>query len=103
MSPPLAQSVDCAKAARCRRLGSEPVADIAKATILIRNDIARKPVSMFKRFVSTKTPEQRSCLMLHRTRHLFIRQQTSVINAIRAHFAEFGIVAMFMVTRTANQ
>jgi transposase len=45
------------------------------------------------RFVETKTPEQQSCLMLHRTRHLFIRQQTSVINAIRAHFAEFGIVA----------
>jgi hypothetical protein len=31
--------------------------------------------------------------MLHRTRQLFIRQQTSVINAIRAHMAEFGIVA----------
>ena len=45
------------------------------------------------RFVETKTPEQQSCLMLHRTRHLFIRQQTSVINAIRAHMAEFGIVA----------
>src|ERR1700740_2331955 len=45
------------------------------------------------RFVATKTPEQQSCLMLHRTRHLFIRQQTSVINAIRAHLAEFGIVA----------
>jgi transposase len=28
--------------------------------------------------------------MLHRTRHLFIRQQTAVINAIRAHLAEFG-------------
>jgi transposase len=27
------------------------------------------------------------------TRHLLIRQQTSVINAIRAHLAEFGIVA----------
>jgi len=37
------------------------------------------------RFVATKTPEQQSCLTLHRTRHLFIRQQTSVINAIRAH------------------
>ena len=37
------------------------------------------------RFVATKTPEQQSCLMLHRTRHLFIRQQTAVINAIRAH------------------
>ncbi len=45
------------------------------------------------RFVETKTPEQQSCLMLHRTRHLFIRQQTAVINAIRAHLAEFGIVA----------
>src|ERR1700751_1356996 len=45
------------------------------------------------RFVATKTPEQQSCLTLHRTRHLFILQQTSVINAIRAHLAEFGIVA----------
>jgi len=45
------------------------------------------------RFVATKTADQQSCLMLHRTRHLFIRQQTAVINAIRAHLAEFGIVA----------
>jgi transposase len=45
------------------------------------------------RFVATKTPEQQSCLMLHRTRHLFVRQQTAVINAVRAHLAEFGIVA----------
>ena len=45
------------------------------------------------RFVPTKTPEQQSGLTLHRTRHLFMRQQTSVINAIRAHLAEFGIVA----------
>ena len=45
------------------------------------------------RFVPTKTPEQQSVLVLHRARHLFIRQQTAVINAIRAHLAEFGIVA----------
>ena len=45
------------------------------------------------RFVETKTPEQQSCLMLHRARHLFIRQQTAVINSIRAYLAEFGIVA----------
>ena len=37
------------------------------------------------RFVATKTPEQQSGMALHRTRHLFIRQQTAVINAIRAH------------------
>jgi transposase len=36
------------------------------------------------RFVPTKTPEQQSGLVLHRARHLFIRQQTAVINAIRA-------------------
>jgi len=45
------------------------------------------------RFVATKTADQQSCLMIHRTRHLFIRQQTAVINAIRAHLAELGIVA----------
>ncbi|MDB5635064.1 MAG: Transposase, partial [Tardiphaga sp.] len=31
------------------------------------------------RFVPTKTPEQQSGLVLHRTRHLFIRQQTAVM------------------------
>ena len=45
------------------------------------------------RFVPTKTPEQQGGLVLHRARHLFIRQQTAVINAIRAHLGEFGIVA----------
>src|ERR1700745_2412896 len=45
------------------------------------------------RFVPTKTPAQQSCLMLHRTRHLFIRPPTALINSIRAHLAEFGIVA----------
>jgi transposase len=45
------------------------------------------------RLVPTKTVEQQSCLVLHRARHLFIRQQTAVINSIRAYLAEFGIVA----------
>jgi transposase len=44
------------------------------------------------RFVPTKTVEQQSGLMLHRARHLLIRQQTAVINSIRAYLAEFGIV-----------
>jgi hypothetical protein len=43
------------------------------------------------RFVPTKTPEQQSCPVLHRTRQLFIRQQTAVINSMRAQLAEFGI------------
>ena len=45
------------------------------------------------RFVPIKTPEQQSVLMLHRTRQLLVRQRTTLINAIRAHMAEFGIVA----------
>ncbi len=45
------------------------------------------------RFVPIKTPEQQSVLMLHRTRQLFVRQRTMLINAIRAHLAEFGIIA----------
>src|SRR6202158_3402941 len=45
------------------------------------------------RFVPTKTPEQQSCLTLHRTRHLLIRRQTAIIDAIRACLAEVGIVA----------
>src|SRR5258705_10285256 len=36
------------------------------------------------RFVPTKTLEQQSCLMLHRTPHLFIPQQTPVLNSIPA-------------------
>ena len=60
--------------------------------VMLRRSAKRSPGPNM-RFVATKTPEQQSCLTLHRTRHLFIRQQTSVINAIRAHLAEFGIVA----------
>ena len=45
------------------------------------------------RFVEIKTPAQQSVLMLHRTRQLFVRQRTALINALRAHLAEFGIVA----------
>ena len=45
------------------------------------------------RFVEIKSVEQQSVLMLHRTRALFVRQRTTLINAIRAHLAEFGIVA----------
>ena len=45
------------------------------------------------RFVPIKSPDQQSLLMVHRTRQLFVRQRTSLINAIRAHLAEFGIVA----------
>ena len=45
------------------------------------------------RFVRVKSAEQQGRLMQHRTRDLLMRQRTQVINALRAHLAELGIVA----------
>jgi transposase len=45
------------------------------------------------RFVQIKSPEQQGQLMQHRARDLLMRQRTQVINALRAHMAEFGIAA----------
>ena len=45
------------------------------------------------RFVPMKSAEQQSELMLHRSRDLLVRQRTMLVNAVRGHFAEFGIVA----------
>ena len=54
------------------------------------------------RFVPTKTPDQQACLMLHRTRHLFVRQQTAVINAIRAHLAAASALPAVMIWFSAH-
>ena len=45
------------------------------------------------RFVPLKSAEQQAQLMQHRTRDLLMRQRTQLINAVRAHMAELGIVA----------
>jgi transposase len=45
------------------------------------------------RFVPVKIPEQQAVLVLHRTRELLVRQRTMLVNALRGHMAEFGIVA----------
>jgi len=45
------------------------------------------------RFVSTKSEQQQSGLMLHRSRQLLVRQRTMLSNAIRGHMAELGIVS----------
>ena len=44
------------------------------------------------RFVPIKSADQQAVLLLHRTRDLLIRQRSSLISAIRAHFAEFGVI-----------
>lgn len=45
------------------------------------------------RFVPVKSAEGQAMLMLHRTRELLVRQRTMLATALRAHLAEFGIIA----------
>lgn len=44
------------------------------------------------RFVAVKSVEQQAVLMLHKSRDLMVRQRTMLINALRGHLAENGIV-----------
>src|SRR3990167_6900538 len=45
------------------------------------------------RFVPAKGAERQAVLVLHRSRELLVRQRTMLINAIRGHCAEFGLIA----------
>jgi transposase len=42
--------------------------------------------------VPIKSEDQQATLMLHRARDLLVRQRTQLINAIRGHLAEFGLI-----------
>jgi transposase len=54
------------------------------------------------RFTALKSAEQQSVLMLHRTRELLVRQRTMLINALRGHCAEFGIIAAQGLSRAGE-
>jgi transposase len=54
------------------------------------------------RFVPAKTAERQAVLVLHRSRELLVRQRTMLINAIRGHCAEFGLVAAQGVSGSRN-
>src|SRR6185369_14889600 len=44
------------------------------------------------RFVPVKTEAQQAALIMHRARELLVTQRTSMVNALRGHLAEFGII-----------
>jgi transposase len=54
------------------------------------------------RFVPVKSAERQGVLVLHRTRELLVRQRTMLINAIRGHCAEFGMIAPQGARRSAD-
>lgn len=45
------------------------------------------------RFVPIKTPDDQALALSYKTRSLLVAQRTALVNALRAHLAEFGIVA----------
>jgi transposase len=107
LSPCLVGMEACASAHHWAReltkLGHEvrlmPAKDVKAYVKRNKNDAAdaeaiceavRRPTM---RFVQVKSAEQQGRLMQHRTRDLLLRQRTQVINALRAHLAELGIVA----------
>ena len=54
------------------------------------------------RFVPIKTAEQQAVLMLHRTCDLLVRQRTMLVNALRGHMAELGIIAPQGISRVGD-
>jgi transposase len=44
-------------------------------------------------FVPVNDVDQQAVPMIHRARNLLVRQRTMAVNALRAHLAEFGVVA----------
>src|SRR6202167_3738245 len=86
-----------------RKLGHEvrlmPAKDVKAYLKRNKNDAAdaeaiceavRRPTM---RFVQLKSAEQQAQLMQHRARDLLMCQRTQLINAMRSHMAELGIVA----------
>ena len=55
--------------------------------------ISEAVVRKTMRFVPVKSADQQASATLLKTRALLVRQQTQVINALRAHLSEFGIIA----------
>jgi transposase len=54
------------------------------------NEAASRPAM---RFVPVKTAVQQAGIMILKTRDLLVRQRTQLINAMRGHAGEFGVIA----------
>ena len=68
-----------------------------------RSDLDQSPQRWFRkyeqpgsrpsmRFVTVKSEDTQALLMTHKAREFLVRQQTQIVNAIRAHLGEFGLV-----------
>ena len=71
----------------------KPYVKRSKSDALDAEGICEAVTRPTMRFVAIKNPEQQAALMLHRTRDLLVRQRTMLVNALRGHLAEYGVIA----------
>ena len=71
----------------------KPYVRRGKSDVLDAEGICEAVTRPTMRYVAVKGPEQQAVLMLHRTRDLLVRQRTMLVNALRGHLAEYGIIA----------
>jgi transposase len=77
----------------------KPYAKRGKSDAIDAEAICEAVTRPTMRFVPIKTAEQQSIVMLHRTRDLLVRQRTMLVNALRGHLGEFGVVGVKGISR----
>ncbi len=91
----------CVGASLCARVDGDRPLDAPHAVGLAKPYVKRGKTDAadaeavtrpMTRFVAVKSVEQQAVLMLHKSRDLMVRRRTMLINALRGHLAEYGIV-----------
>jgi transposase len=77
----------------------KPYAKRGKSDAIDAEAICEAVTRPTMRFVPVKSVAQQSVVMLHRTRDLLVRQRTMLVNALRGHLGEFGVVGPKGISR----
>jgi transposase len=77
----------------------KPYAKRGKSDAIDAEAICEAVTRPTMRFVPIKSAEQQSIVMLHRTRDLLVRQRTMLVNALRGHLGEFGVIGVKGISR----
>ena len=77
----------------------KPYAKRGKSDAIDAEAICEAVTRPTMRFVPIKSVEQQSVVMLHRTRDLLVRQRTMLVNALRGHLGEFGVIGPKGISR----
>ena len=80
----------------------KPYAKRGKSDAIDAEAICEAVTRPTMRFVPVKSAEQQSVVMLHRTRDLLVRQRTMLVNALRGHLGEFGVIGPKGISRLSD-